>query len=60
MLIDVRLRPGQGVIEPPQPKSHQHAVDGATPAPGSDPAGDELAAGSSLIGRRDDDVRHGL
>ena len=61
MLIDVRLRPGQGVIEPPQPKSHQHAVDGATPAPGSDPAArDELAAGSSLIGRRDDDVRHGL
>jgi len=61
MLIDVRLRPGQGVIEPPQPKSHQHAVDGATPAPGSDPATrDELAAGSSLIGRRNDDVRHGL
>ena len=39
MLIDVRLRPGQGVIEPPPPKSHHHAADGATPAPGSDPAG---------------------
>ena len=38
MLIDVRLRPGQGVIEPPQPKSHQHAADGAEPAPGSDTA----------------------
>ena len=34
MLIDVRLRPGQGVIEPPPPKSHQHAANGAKPAPG--------------------------
>ena len=58
MLIDVRLQPGQGVIEPPPPKSHHHAADGATPAPGSDPAaGGETAAGSSLGGRHDDEVR---
>ena len=49
MLIDVRLRPGQGVIEPPAQKTHHHAADGATPAPGSDPAvRDVTAAGSSL------------
>jgi hypothetical protein len=60
MLIDVRLRPGRGVIEPPPPKLHHHPLNGATPAPGSDPAvrGD-LAAGSSLDGRHDDEVRHG-
>ncbi len=60
MLVDVRLRPGQGVIEPPPPKSHHHAADGATPAPGSDPAArGETAAGSSFGGRRDDEVRQG-
>ena len=32
MLIDVRLRPGQGVIEPPTPKTHLHEADGARPA----------------------------
>ena len=46
MLIDVRLQPGQGVVEPPLPKSHQHAADGAAPAPSSDPASrGEMAAG---------------
>ena len=61
MLIDVRLRPGQGVIEPPQPKSHQHAADGAKPAPGSDPAvSGETAVGSSFGGRHDDQVRRGV
>lgn len=60
MLIDVRLKPGQGVIEPPQPKPHHHGADGATPAPGSDPAVDgETAAGSMFGGRHDDEVRHG-
>jgi hypothetical protein len=60
MLIDVRLQPGQGVIEPPPQKLHHHAEDAATPA-GSDPAAhSEMAAGSSLIGRRDDDIRHRL
>jgi hypothetical protein len=62
MLVDVRLRPGQGVIEPPPPKSHHHAADGATPAPGSVPAvgvGDEAAAGSSFGGRHGDGVRPG-
>jgi hypothetical protein len=59
MLIDVRLRPGQGVIEPPQPKLHHHAANGATPA-GSDPATDgETAAGFSVGGRHDDAVRRG-
>ncbi|HEX3307158.1 MAG TPA: DUF4956 domain-containing protein, partial [Streptosporangiaceae bacterium] len=57
MLIDVRLRPGQGVIEPPPQKSHHHATDGATPA-GSDPATDgEATAGLSVGGRHDDAVR---
>ena len=62
MLIDVRLQPGQGVIEPPPPKSHHHqAADGATPAPGSDPAEDgEAAVGSSFGGRRADEVRGGV
>jgi hypothetical protein len=54
MLIDVRLQPGQGVIEPPPPKLHHH------PAPGSDPAvRGETAAGLSFGGRHDDAVRHG-
>jgi len=61
MLIDVRLKPGQGVIEPPPQKTHHHhAAEGATPAPGSDPADDgERAAGSSFGGRRADEVRGG-
>jgi Domain of unknown function (DUF4956) len=62
MLVDVRLRPGEGVIEPPPQKMHHHhhAAEGATPAPGSDPADDgERAAGSSLGGRRADEVRGG-
>jgi len=57
MLIDVRLRPGQGVIAPPPQKSHHHAADGATSA-GSDPAtDDETATGLSVGGRHDDAVR---
>src|SRR6185436_19714215 len=45
MLVDVRLQPGEGVIEPPPPKSHRQTVDGAAPTPGSDPAGGgEMAA----------------
>jgi hypothetical protein len=61
MLVDVRLRPGQGVIEPPPQKMHHHhAAEGATPAPGSDPAArGETAAGSSIDGRRADEVRGG-
>ena len=61
MVIDVRLQPGQGVVEPPPQKTHHHhAAEGATPAPGSDPADDgERAAGSSLGGRRADEVRGG-
>ena len=40
MLVDVRLRPGEGVIEPPQPKSHHHAADDATrPLAPSSPSG---------------------
>ena len=61
MLVDVRLRPGQGVIEPPPQKTHHHAADGATPSPGSDPAvSGETAVGSSFGGRHDDDVRRGV
>jgi len=46
MVIDVRLQPGEGVIEPPVPKSPKHAEDGAAPAPSSGPAsGSEMAAG---------------
>ena len=60
MLIDVRLEPGRGVIEPPPQKSHHHAADGATPEPGADPAAHgETAAVSSLDGRHDDEVRQG-
>jgi hypothetical protein len=60
MLVDVRLQPGRGVIEPPPPKLNHHPANGATPAPGSDPAvRGELAAGSSLDGRHDYEVRHG-
>jgi hypothetical protein len=60
MLIDVRLQPGPGVIEPPTPKLHLHSADGATPAPGSDPAvRGEAAAGSGFGGRHNDEVRHG-
>jgi hypothetical protein len=56
MLVDVRLRPGPGVVEPPKPKAHHHAADDASPAPGSDPARDgEAVAGSMLGGRRGDD-----
>ena len=58
MLIDVRLRPGEGVIEPPAEKPHHHhAEDGATPVPGSDPATSVATAGSSFGGRRDNDFR---
>jgi len=56
MLIDVRLRPGEGVIEPPPQKSHHHhAGDGATP----EPEAVETAAGSSFSGRgrHDEEVR---
>ena len=61
MVIDVRLQPGQGVVEPPPQKTHHHhAAEGATPAPGSDPAArGETAAGSSIDGRRADEVRGG-
>lgn len=62
MLVDVRLRPGQGVIEPPPAKNHHHhhAAADVTPAPGSAPTVDgETAAGASLDGRRDDGVRQG-
>ena len=35
MVIDVRLQPGQGVVEPPPQKTHHHhTADGAAPAPG--------------------------
>jgi hypothetical protein len=60
MLVDVRLRPGQGVVEPPQPKPHRHAADGGTPTPGSAPdVSGEPAAGSSFGARYDDGVRPG-
>ena len=58
MLIDVRLRPGEGVIEPPAEKPHHHhAEDGAAPVPGSDPASGVATARSSFGGQRDDDFR---
>ena len=60
MLIDVRLKPAQGVIEPPQPKLHDHLANGATPAPGSDPAvRGETATASSFDGRQGNEARHG-
>jgi len=55
MLIDVRLQPGQGVIEPAPPKSHHHAVDGAVPAAGSDPAVPDMTVAGSSLGRHDDE-----
>jgi len=59
MLVDVRLQPGEGVIEPPPPKSHRQTVDGAAPTPGSDPAGGgEMAAEPS--GRRNDGIGLGV
>jgi hypothetical protein len=51
MLVDVRLRPGQGVIEPPPPKLHHHTVDSAVPVPGSDSAIRGGAAADSSSGR---------
>ena len=60
MLVDVRLRPGQGVIEPPQQKMHHRAEDGATPAPGSDQARGETDAGRSFGGRNGDEARQGV
>jgi Domain of unknown function (DUF4956) len=61
MLIDVRLRPGQGVVEPPAEKPHHHhAADGATPAAGSEADTGVATAGSSFGGRRDDEVRRGV
>jgi uncharacterized protein DUF4956 len=60
MLIDVRIRPGQGVIEPPPQKVHHHAADGATPASGPEAVvRDEAAPGSSLGDRLDDRGRRG-
>lgn len=60
MLIDVRLQPGPGVVDPPKPKQHHQAADGATPAPGSDSTVDrETAAVSSFGGRYDEGARHG-
>src|SRR5690349_23722367 len=60
MLVDVRLRPGQGVIEPPPRKTHHHPADGAPPMPGSAPTvRGETAASSSLDGRRDGGIRQG-
>jgi hypothetical protein len=60
MLVDVRLRPEQGVIEPPRPKVHNHPANGAPPAPGADPAvRGETATGSSFDGRQGNEVRHG-
>jgi hypothetical protein len=55
MLVDVRLQPGEGVIEPPPPKSHRHAVDGVTPASGPDPAVPREVTGESS-GRHTDGV----
>ena len=57
MVIDVRLRPAEGVIQPPPVKLPQEA-DGAAPAPGSKPAG-HGDTGSSVADRRDDAVRQG-
>jgi len=46
MLVDVRLRPGDGVIEPPQPKSNRHAADDATQALASSSLRDGAAFGA--------------
>jgi hypothetical protein len=60
MLVDVRLEPGEGVVQPPPVKSHHHhEADGAAPAPGSDPAVRTEATGSGVAGRHDDEVRQG-
>jgi hypothetical protein len=53
MLIDVRLRPGPGVVE--LQKSHHHATDGATPADSA--VRGQPAAGLNLAGRHEDEVR---
>jgi hypothetical protein len=61
MLIDVRLRPGEGVIERPPQKVHHQAADGALPASGPDPAVRGVTStGPSFGGRHDDEVRHGV
>jgi hypothetical protein len=53
MLIDVRLQPGPGVVDPPKPKQHHQA-------PGSDMTVDrETAAVSSFGSRYDEGARHG-
>jgi len=57
MLIDVRLRPGPGVVEPPAQKLHHHTTDGVTPVPA---AGGEPAASLNFAGRREGEVRRGV
>ena len=59
MLIDVRLRRGQGVIAPPPEKLHHHAADGATPAGTGPAARGETTTALSVGGRHDDEVRQG-
>jgi hypothetical protein len=61
MLVDVRLQPGSGVVEPPRLKLHHHAADGATPTSEADSAlGGGVVAGTMLGGRRDDEARHSV
>jgi hypothetical protein len=59
MLVDVRLRPGPGVIEPPQPKAHHRGTDGVRPAGPDTATHDETAAGTSFGGRHQDDIPQG-
>jgi len=56
MLIDVRLRPGEGVIEPPAEKPHHHHAEEARRA-GDHPAG---ADADLLAARRDPRHRQGV
>jgi hypothetical protein len=54
MLVDVRLQPGEGVNEPPQPKPHHQAADGAPQAVGPEPVVHDEVTAPSLSGRNND------
>jgi hypothetical protein len=54
MLVDVRLQPAEGVIEPPQSKPHHRAADDATQAVRPEPVVHDEVAAPSLSGRNND------
>ena len=48
MLVDVRLKPGQGVVEPPQPKSRHHEASAQAEASDLAVGGETSTLGDGL------------